>query len=406
MKSFDRLAAVIVVLMAGVFALVNILFLTVNEPDPGLRKVEVQRVVRMISETGEIPDTSGFATITGVYGNDDKDRFFESDSDYVIREVNGRLYRVEYSDKRDTGSALLYVNITLAIFCAVVIAILLYIRHSVIKPFDRMLTLPYELAKGNLTTPLEESKSRYFGKFLWGLDMLREKTEKSKQAELALQKEKKTMMMSLSHDIKTPLSAIKLYSAALSKGIYTDGEKQREAAVSIGEKADEIERLAAEIMKSGSEDIMQFDVKDGEFYLSDVINSIRSYYLDRLTGTEFTVGKLHDCIINGDTDRLTEVLQNIIENAIKYGDGRSISVSFSDEENCRLITITNSGCTLPEAELTHIFDSFWRGSNVGSKSGSGLGLYICKQLMNAMNGDIFAESHGGDMLVTVVCRKK
>ncbi len=406
MKSFDRLAAVIVVLMAGVFALVNILFLTVNEPDPGLRKVEVQRVVRMISETGEIPDTSGFATITGVYGNDDKDRFFESDSDYVIREVNGRLYRVEYSDKRDTGSALLYVNITLGIFCAVVIAILLYIRHSVIKPFDRMLTLPYELAKGNLTTPLEESKSRYFGKFLWGLDMLREKTEKSKQAELALQKEKKTMMMSLSHDIKTPLSAIKLYSAALSKGIYTDGEKQREAAVSIGEKADEIERLAAEIMKSGSEDIMQFDVKDGEFYLSDVINSIRSYYLDRLTGTEFTVGKLHDCIINGDPDRLTEVLQNIIENAIKYGDGRSISVSFSDEENCRLITITNSGCTLPEAELTHIFDSFWRGSNVGSKSGSGLGLYICKQLMNAMNGDIFAESRCGDMLVTVVCRKK
>ena len=406
MKSFDRLAAVIIVLMAGVFALVNILFLTVNEPDPGFRKVEVQRVVRMISETGEIPDTSGFATITGVYGNDDKDRFFESDSDYVIREVNGRLYRVEYSDKRDTGSALLYVNITLGIFCAAVIAILLYIRHSVIKPFDRMLTLPYELAKGNLTTPLEESKSRYFGKFLWGLDMLREKTEKSKQSELALQKEKKTMMMSLSHDIKTPLSAIKLYSAALSKGIYTDAEKQREAAVSIGEKADEIERLVAEIMKSGSEDIMRFDVKDGEFYLSDVINGIRSYYLDRLTGTEFTVGEMRDCIINGDPDRLTEVLQNIIENAIKYGDGHRISVSFSDEEDCRLITVSNSGCTLPEAELTHIFDSFWRGSNVGSKSGSGLGLYICKQLMNAMNGDIFAESRGGDMLVTVVCRKK
>ena len=99
------------------------------------------------------------------------------------------------------------------------------------------------------------------------------------------------------------------------------------------------------------------------------------------------------------------MLQNIIENAIKYGDGHYIRLTFSDEEDCRLITVTNSGCTLPEQELVHIFDSFKRGSNVGSKSGSGLGLYICRQLMDAMKGDVFAEIQGGDMCVTVVCRK-
>ena len=111
-------------------------------------------------------------------------------------------------------------------------------------------------------------------------------------------------------------------------------------------------------------------------------------------------------MLKGDPDRLTEVLQNIIENAIKYGDGKSIALSFSDEEDCRIITVTNSGCTLEKEELAHIFDSFYRGSNVGSKSGNGLGLYICRQLTRAMGGDVFADIDDDYMSVSVVCKKK
>ena len=66
------------------------------------------------------------------------------------------------------------------------------------------------------------------------------------------------------------------------------------------------------------------------------------------------------------------------------------------------MTVKNSGCTLPQNELIHIFNSFWRGSNIGSNSGSGLGLYICRQLMMKMNGDIFAKIIDGCMCVTVV----
>ena len=91
-----------------------------------------------------------------------------------------------------------------------------------------------------------------------------------------------------------------------------------------------------------------------------------------------------------------------MENAIKYGDGESISISFTREENSLLISTINTGCTLNDAELPHIFDSFWRGSNTDGNSGSGLGLYICRQLMGMMNGDIFAEMDDGRMKVTIV----
>ena len=95
-------------------------------------------------------------------------------------------------------------------------------------------------------------------------------------------------------------------------------------------------------------------------------------------------------------------MQNLIENAVKYGDGHSIELLFAEESGCQLVTVKNSGCTLPETELPHIFDSFWRGSNAGSNAGSGLGLAICRQLMHLMNGDIFAEIQGDAMCITLV----
>jgi signal transduction histidine kinase len=107
-------------------------------------------------------------------------------------------------------------------------------------------------------------------------------------------------------------------------------------------------------------------------------------------------------MINCDLDRGIEVIQNIIENAIKYGDGKSISVDFSEEENCILVTVKNSGCTLPDTDLSHIFESFWRGENAENQKGSGLGLYICRQLMHKMKGDIFADIKDGYMAVTAV----
>ena len=71
----------------------------------------------------------------------------------------------------------------------------------------------------------------------------------------------------------------------------------------------------------------------------------------------------------------------MMENAIKYGDGRKISISFSEEEDCKLITVENTGCTLEEGEINNIFDSFYRGSNTTNIQGNGLGLYIVKQLI-------------------------
>ena len=405
MKSFNKVIVFVFAVIILMFAAVNFLPKLYKE-HASILNVEISRIVREIEKSGNIPDSSKYTTVSGIFKESGSEDFFLSDNEYVIREIDGEIYRIEYIEENEDSRQLIYLNIALGVFALFMLLVLFYIRHNILKPFSRITTLPYELAKGNLTIPLKENKNRFFGKFLWGLDMLRDKLEESKQAELELKKEKKTMLLSLSHDIKTPLSAIKLYSKALSSGIYKEAQKQQEVYESINAKADEIEKLVSEIMRTETEDIMVFDVKKGEFYLSEVIKEIKAYYSDKLQNTDFNVESYKDCMLNGDSDRLTEVLQNIMENAIKYGDGKSIGMSFYDEEDCRIITVKNSGCTLDETEIAHIFDSFYRGSNAGSKSGNGLGLYICRQLTRAMGGDIFAEIEGDFMCVSVVCKKK
>ena len=149
------------------------------------------------------------------------------------------------------------------------------------------------------------------------------------------------LLLSLSHDIKTPLSAIKLYAKALSKGLYESPEKQLEIAENINAKADEIENYVSEIVTASREDFLSLEVNSGEFYLSELINKIRLYYAEKLLliKTDFTVGSFVDCLISGDLDRSVEVIQNVMENAIKYGDGKSIEIRICEEDGCILVTV-------------------------------------------------------------------
>lgn len=239
------------------------------------------------------------------------------------------------------------------------------------------------------------------------MNLLRENLEQQKQRELDLQRDQKTLLLSLSHDIKTPLSAIKLYAKALSKGLYSDEEKLVEIAESIDTKADEIGEFISQIVRASKEEFLRLDVDMGEFYLSALMDAISNYYREKLQliQTDFSIGAYLDCLLKGDMDRSIETLQNIMENAIKYGDGQRIAINITEEDGCILISVRNSGCTLPEAELHHIFESFWRGSNSEKQQGSGLGLYISRQLMCRMGGEIFAQMKAGEMIVTVVFGK-
>ena len=409
MKAWKQIIMIAFTAVIALFIGANILLLSSENQTTGRPyRVEINRIVREIEENGlESVNLSEYEYVTHIesYGNN----FYNTDSDYAIREIDGVLYRLDYSGnvKSPKSSMIILVNVLLGIMTALLFAVLLFIRQKILLPFERLTDVPYELSKGNLTVPIKENKNRFFGRFIWGVDLLRENMEQQKQRELALQKDRKMLLLSLSHDIKTPLSAIKLYAKALSKGLYSDRNKQLEIADNIEKKTDEIEGYVSQIITASREDFLSLELNMNEFYLSELVGSIKKYYSEKLAliKTEFLIGSYTNCLLKGDPDRSIEVLQNVMENAVKYGDGKSISIHFSEEEGCILISIRNSGCTLSDAELPHIFESFWRGVNAEHAKGSGLGLYICRQLMHKMNGEIFANAKDGFLSVTMVFNK-
>ncbi len=380
-----------------------------NDRDGKLYLVEARRLRKEIEEQNpevseiEAMNCEKYQTIVGI-------REFAAgeacDNDYLVEEIAGRLYRIEYAQERSPRLPL-YINILLFGMMIVTDLVLVYVYRKILKPFQDMSNLSYELAKGNLSMPVKEEKSKLFGRFLWGMDMLREKLEDSKEKELEFQKERKALILSLSHDIKTPLSSIELYAKALSEDLYDTQERKDAVLQGIARNVKEIKGYVNEIVTASREDFLNLEVSMGEYYLSEVMKATERYYKDKLSviHTEFQVDEISECLVKGDKNRMIEVLQNVMENAIKYGDGKRIRISFGEEEDCKLIQVANSGCSLKKEELPNIFDSFYRGSNSTGMKGSGLGLYICKTLMRKMDGEIFAGMKEDVFCVTAVVRK-
>ena len=388
----------------------NRLYFYQNHDSGGkLYLVEAKRVIKEIEEQKleaseiEAMRFDQYETIMGI-------REFAAgeacDHEYLVEEIDGKLYRIEYAKERSTRLPW-YINLSLLGMMLVTNIVLLYVDTKVLKPFQDMSDLPYELAKGNLSMPVKEEKSKLFGRFLWGMDMLREMLEETKEKELAFQKERKALILSLSHDIKTPLSSIELYSKALSEDLYDTQERKDAAFRGIARNVKEIKGYVNEIVTASREDFLNLEVRMEEYYLSDVMKGTKSYYKDKLSviHTEFEMDEISECLVRGDKNRMGEVLQNVMENAIKYGDGKCIRISFGEEEDCKLIHIENSGCSLKKEELPNLFDSFYRGSNSAGMKGNGLGLYICKTLMRKMDGEIFAGIKEDIFCVTIVVRK-
>lgn len=286
------------------------------------------------------------------------------------------------------------LEMILFLLFAFVWGILGYVRAEILTPFFRFQNMPYEMAKGHLQEELPESRERYFGKFLWGLSMLQSALQSSRKKELQLLKEKKTLLLELSHDIKIPLSTIRLYARSIYEDIAKTPEEKKKYAEKMEQHAVELEELVKKIMSAASEEVLSIEVQSGDFYLQDYVNRIKSLYDEkcRRHGTAFEIGAYENHILHGDFERAVEVMENLMENALKYGDGRRIALYFYEEEYCQIVEVFNTGETVREQEIPHLFDSFFRGSNVRDKEGNGLGLYICKQIMTKMEGDIYLKS--------------
>lgn len=317
-----------------------------------------------------------------------------------VRKEDGTLigylqFIFESGNQRFTNE-MTYLVIVISYFAVIMLVLICY--YVVLKPFNSLSEYPERLAKGRMGEGIPESKSRFFGKYIWGMNMLKDEMGLKDKNLSTLEREKQTLIISIAHGIKTPLSNIKLYAEAIEKGIYHEDKKpfkkDAETAAKIGQNVEKVETLVKEIMDSSVKAETSYTPTVTSFYLKELLELTKKEYSGRaeLLHIPFELKCENNPLVTSDKDGLFRIISQLIENAIKYGSGQGISVSMGRQDEDVIISVKNKGNILSEEETAYVFKSFWRGSNARNVEGQGIGLYVSKQIAESLGGDIFMKS--------------
>jgi len=196
----------------------------------------------------------------------------------------------------------------------------------------------------------------------------------------------------ISHELRTPLGFIKGYSTSLlRKDTSWDSETTQEFLTIIDEEADRLSLLIENVLESArlqSKTLpLRFQPLRLDAVLRDVVTRLRARYKDLEVNMELET--THP--IRGDGVRIAQVLDNLFTNAIKYAPGSPITVFLRERTEKQVIQFKDNGPGIPKESLPLIFERFYRARSEKA-TGTGLGLYICKQIIDAHRGKIWAES--------------
>ncbi|MBR4759276.1 MAG: HAMP domain-containing histidine kinase, partial [Lachnospiraceae bacterium] len=258
------------------------------------------------------------------------------------------------------------------------VSFLWYINKNVIRPFRRLQEFATQIAQGNLDEPLLIEQNNMFGLFTESFDIMREQLRDSKNREIALKMKEKELVASLSHDLQSPVTGIRVICELLE--VKVEDAYVRGKIENIRRKTDEMNVLLTDLLSSALDDLGELNVHVAEV-TSDVISRLVE---EHDTKKKVAAGKVPDCILLIDPNRLSQVIGNIIGNSYKYAD-TEIDVTYGFKDHYLEMTIRDHGEGAPEEELPLLTNKFYRGKKrAADKEGSGLGLYISSELMKKM----------------------
>ena len=274
-------------------------------------------------------------------------------------------------------------------FVAVVFAVC-YVR--IIKPFDKLEMFAKGVAKGNLDIPLEVQRVNIFGEFSWAFDMMRSELKALRESEEKAKQENKMLIATISHDIKTPVASIRAYAEGLQKGMDTSQERRDRYLDVIIRKSDEVAKLTNDLFLHALSDMekLQLEVKshDAITLIDSILDPLFAEYGDTIKVTD-----VPDIRVMADEKRLAQVFGNIVTNAVKYAPDSDIKLSFEKNDSFLVCEVRDFGAGIPAHDLPFVWNRFYRGANTEGISGSGLGLYIVKYIVEKCGGSVHLDSN-------------
>lgn len=215
------------------------------------------------------------------------------------------------------------------------------------------------------------------------------KVKKSVEHEIKLSKQQQNFILSITHELKSPLSSIKLMSQTLAKHNLKESQKNMLIKNSLNE-VERLQSLVENILMAAKLDNNSYGFFKKVLNLSDLVKQlVNQCRTSNDANIEYDIEE--NIFFNADKSGMTSVIINLVENAIKYSDeGCLVEVNLYKKDNNIILQVKDAGVGIEEEEREKIFEKFYRVGNeeVRSSKGTGLGLYILKKMTEFHNGKI------------------
>ena len=343
----------------------------------------------------------------------------ETDSAYYFNDMRKLVKQIDFQFADGTeGSAFIVTRITsifsktflLDMFLAIIFILVLtamvltqWIHKDVFAPINRLNLAMQKIAEGNFDYMLESEDDNEIGELYRNYEDMRLRLKESTEEKIQNEKQNRELISNITHDLKTPITAIKGYVEGIQDGVASSPEKLNKYIRTIYNKANDMDRLIDELTFYSKIDTNKIPYNFSKINVAEYFGDcVEEVGLDMETrGIELGYFNYvdEDVVVIADAEQMKRVINNIIGNSLKYLDKKKgiLNIRIKDDGDFIQVIIEDNGKGIAAKDLPYIFDRFYRtdSSRNSSKGGSGIGLSIVKKIIEDHGGRIWATSKEG-----------
>ncbi|AIQ60015.1 hypothetical protein PBOR_25995 [Paenibacillus borealis] len=297
------------------------------------------------------------------------------------------------ADEAYNGMIPVIIMVSLPLICCT-IWMTRIITRKILLPLRELTLVAEQIVQGNMDCPITYRANDEMGRFSAVFELMRTRLLESKVNQDAYEQARNELIASISHDLRTPLSSIRGYVEGLQDGVARDTIKFERYLSIIRDKTDKLNDLIEDLFRFSELESGQLQMNYGEMECALLLESIV-----RPLEYEFAGGKARLTVVRpfpagmvrADEVRLTQVFNNLVGNATKYaGEEAHITIAASHTGKRLEVSVSDNGTEIAPEHLPRLFERFYRGDKSRSSQlgGAGLGLAICKYIIEEHGGDI------------------
>lgn len=299
------------------------------------------------------------------------------------------------------GEMLVSVILIMAMTCSFLMA---WIYRSILTPIETLKKATRNIRDGNLDFEVEIGDDDEIGELCADFEEMRIRLKESTEEKVVFDSQNKELISNISHDLKTPITAVKGYVEGLLDGVADTPEKQKKYLRTIYNKANDMDRLINELTFYSKIDTNRipytFNKINVKEYFDDCFEDIGMEMSQQQISLSYDNKVAPDVMVIADAEQIKRVINNIVGNSVKYMDkpDKSIAIRVMDVGDFVQVEIEDNGRGIAAKALPYIFDRFYRTdtSRNSSKGGSGIGLSIVHKVMEDHGGKVWATSREGE----------